>query len=878
MREENKSVILQTKWRKMSCIMLAAAMLLSPWAGMSTVNAAGDTLTVSSEETLTSGAVLKKYVWNTTRSNKEIKVNANVVEVDLTNPYVKIDVMTGTENQFTRKQTVLGMATETKAVAGVNGDFYNTQAEGVPMGPQISNGQLMATPPYLPGFYTFAIDKDNKPIVDLFTFKGSMIARDGATYPLGGINKTYYWFEPGGEHSHIDGMFMYTSAWGQVDRSNDGVTVPTEVLVQNGIVVKIADNGIIDMIAPKDGYILRASGKAADFVREHVKVGEPIVADYQVLPQDPSKTYDAKTFKMMIGGHTILVDEGQPTEFSREVASLCCTRSRTALGYSKDEKTAYIITADYSGESKGLSMTELQQFMIKVGVWKGLNLDGGGSTQMVARPLGETKPVLINKTETGIQRKVVNGVGVFSLAPKGEVKGLFIQTPNVLFIGEQAQLRFKAYDEYYNPVETDKVAAQWAVADHMGTFKDNVFTPSKAGTAKVTAVSGKGSSSADIEVAGRDQLSGLKISANQLALTEGESYKVPVVATTKSGKTREVPPELIQWEVLGIQGEVKNGVLTVKSMAGSSAAQLIAKYDGFSTITTIPVGIDKIWYNLDDKAVMTLSDVKPQEVTAAVYVRSSETGNKYLELNYNFTNGKGNKWAYATLDTGILVEGEPQYMKMKVNGDESLNWLRAEIVDNSGKVHYVDFARSINWTGWKLLMADLTEYKMAYPIRVKSVYVVNEEIGQDERKAVSKIGIDDIMFTYRGPVLKQSNNAIQLTVNKKEVTVNGKAMTLEQAPVIVKDNTLIPIRFVTDALGGTVRWDDAERKVTVIRGDKMVDLWIDNPDLIVNGQRTTAEVAPTIMKDLTMVPLRILSENLGWKVTWDGKTQQITLQ
>ncbi|WP_254611590.1 copper amine oxidase N-terminal domain-containing protein [Paenibacillus sp. JMULE4] len=103
-------------------------------------------------------------------------------------------------------------------------------------------------------------------------------------------------------------------------------------------------------------------------------------------------------------------------------------------------------------------------------------------------------------------------------------------------------------------------------------------------------------------------------------------------------------------------------------------------------------------------------------------------------------------------------------------------------------------------------------------------------------------------------------------------------MMLEQAPVIEKGNTLIPIRFVTDALGGTVRWDDTERKVTVIRGGKMIDLWIDNPDLIVNGQRVTAEVPPVIMNNLTMVPLRILSENLGWKVTWDPQTRQVTLQ
>ncbi|MDF2958980.1 MAG: copper amine oxidase [Paenibacillus sp.] len=867
-------------WKSVSSFVLAAMIGLSPIVSTAVTYAetVEPTVTLASQEILTSGATLKKYVWKSTRSKKEIMANANVIEVDLTNPNVKLDVMTGTGNQFTKKQSVLGMAKETKAVAGVNGDFYNTQAEGVPMGPQISNGQLMATPPYLPGFYSFAISKNNVPIVDLFTFTGSITAKDGAKFTLGGINKTYYWSEPDGIHSHIDAMFMYTNAWGQVDRSNDGVTVPTEVLVQNGVIVKIAENAIIDMVAPKDGYILRASGTAADFVRQHMKVGDPLKADYQVLPQDPSKTYDVNNFKMMIGGHTIMVDEGQPAEFSREVGSLCCYRSRTALGYSQDQKTAYVITVDNSGDSKGLSMSELQQFMIKVGVWKGINLDGGGSTQMVARPLGEFDPVLINKTETGIQRRVVNGVGVFSTAPQGEVKGLFIQAPNVLFLNEQAPLNFKAYDEYYNPVVTDKVAANWTVDSQSGSFKDNIFTPIRPGIAKVTAASGKGTQSAEVEVAGRDQITGLKINAANIALTEGETYKLPVVATTKSGKTREIPAGLIQWEVIGMKADVKDGILTVNSLAGTTQAQLIARYDGYSTMLTIAVGKDKVWYDLDNFAVMTLSRALPQEVTASVYIKENEAKNKYLELNYDFTKGKGTKWAYADMDAGIQIEDEPQLMKLRVNGDESLNALKAEIKDNSGKVYYVEIAPSINWKGWKLVSADLSEYNLKYPISVRSIYVVNEEIGQDERAAKGKIEIDDITFSYKGQVTVPSKNTVNLTVNKKTVSVNGKSMTLEQAPVIEKGNTLIPIRFVTDALGGTVRWDDKERKVTVIRGDKMVDLWIDNPDVIVNGQRITAEVAPKIMNNLTVVPLRILSENLGWKVTWDGKTQQITLQ
>ncbi|MCZ8523321.1 stalk domain-containing protein [Paenibacillus caseinilyticus] len=874
---------LQKNWRKLSIITISATIFLSSWTvGTVTYAAAEPVVTTVSEEPLTSGAILKKYVWQTTRSGKAVKTNANVVEVDLTNPYVKIDVMTGTNNQFTKKQSVLAMAKETKAVAGTNGDFFNTKAEGVPMGAQIGNGQLMATPMLnSPGWYTFALDKNNKPIVDAFTFQGSIIAKDGASYPLGGINKTYYWYGPNDTHSHIDGLFMYTNTWGQVDRSNDGVTYPTEVLVQNGVIKQVADNGIIQMIAPQDGYILRAAGKAADFVRTHMKAGDPLQADYKMLPQDASKNYDVSSFKMMIGGHTLLVDGGQPSIFTLDLTGLGGYRARTALGYSQDEKKAFIITADASGDSKGLSMTELQQFMVKIGVWKGLNLDGGGSTQMVARPLGETSPVLINQTEGGGQRQVVNGVGVYTLAPKGAVKGMTIQAPLFLFIGEDAPLSFRGYDEYYNPIEVGSATATWSTSSKLGTFKDNIFTPSGAGLAKVSAVAGSGTASEDLEIVGRNQLTGLTIHADRAVISEGASVKLPVIALTSAGESREVPPALIQWEVLGVKGEVVDGVLKVSSLNGQTAAEVIAKYDGYSTMAVIPLGQDKVWYDLDKNAVETFSDAKPLGVTSDVYIRPDEKNNKYLALQYDFSGGgtEVDKWAFATLDTRILIEGKPEQMKMKVNGDESLNWLRAELLDNKGKVHRVDIARNINWKGWKELTVNLGDYPaIDYPIRVQSVYLVNEGVGQDERAEKGQVGIDDITFTYRGSLPSASNNTVGLTVGNKAVSVNGKGMTLEQAPVIVEGNTLIPLRFVTDALGGTVRWDEKERKVTVIRNGKMIDLWIGNKDLIVNGERITAEVPPVIMSDLTMVPLRILSENLGWKVTWDGNTRQITLQ
>ncbi|MDD9271789.1 stalk domain-containing protein [Paenibacillus sp. GCM10023248] len=856
---------------------LACALMWQLVAG-TTVSAAGSTLTLSSQETITSGAIMKNYVWTTTRSNKNVSVNANVIEVDLTNPNVKIDAMAGTNNQFTKNQSVLGMVKDTGAVAGVNGDFFNTQAEGVPEGAQITNGQVMATPAKISGLYSFAISKDNKPIIDIFDFQGKVTAKDGTSFDLGGVNKTYYW-DDNDVPLIADGLFLYTSAWAMTQRAVDGTHVPTEALIQNDIVKEIAVDTNIKMVAPADGYILRGSGLAREFIVNHLKVGDKITTKYDMIPHDASKTYDWKNFKMLIGGSTLLVDEAKPSYFTRNINDFSgySPRSRTALGYSKDMKTAYIITSDRSAGSAGMTLPELQQFMIDAGVWRGLVLDGGGSTQMVSRPLGDFDPKLVNKTENGNQRSVANGLGVYSTAPKGDLKGLILKGQNILFMNESSPYQFKAYDDYYNPISVTGIVPQWSTSTTNGSFKDNVYTPSAPGKTQIVAKSGKGTASMDVEIVGRDQITSMKFNSGSFSLTEGGDFKLPIMVTTKSGAKRELPAASATWELSGVKGSLKDGVLHVDSASGSQAAQVIARYDGYSTMVTLPIGQEKVWYDLDKFAVMTTGDKYPAEVVSAVNIEQA-SGNKNLSIAYDFTKGTGTKAAYARFNgtNGAPIEGNPEFITAKVLGDGSFNWVRAEIVDADGKLNYVSLTENMNWTGWRKLTADVSDLK--FPITIKSIYVANPANGQDERAAKGKINIDDISFIYKGQLAALPKNSVKLTINKKQVTVNDKAMTLEQAPTIVDDNTLIPIRFVTEALGGNVKWDEKERKVTVIRGDKLIDLWIDNADLLANGDRVTAEVAPKIMSNVTMVPLRVISEKLGFKVGWDPQNYGITIE
>ncbi|RKN78937.1 copper amine oxidase [Paenibacillus ginsengarvi] len=859
-------------------------MVVGPWVQSSPIyaaTAAESPVLLTAQEPLTYGAIRKTYDWSFVRNKQPVSVKVNVVEVDLKNPYVKLDTVVGTGGQLTKKQNVRKMANETGAVAAINGDFFNTKAEGVPMGPQVSGGKLVATPPYLTGWYSFALTKENKPVIDMFTFQGKIVARDGASYPLGGINKTYYWYENDGVHeegghSMVDGLYMYTSTWGQADRSNDGVTVPTEILVQNGIIKDIRRPGIFEMVAPADGYILRASGKADEFVAQHLKVGEPIFSDYRMLSQDPAVQYDAASFKTMIGGHTILVDGGQPAPFSHEVGGVSgySPVARTAIGYSQNEQYAYLIAAD-----TGLTLPELQQFMVQIGVYKGMNLDGGGSTQMAARPLGEFQTSLVS-ADVGYERPVVNGLAVYSLSPKGQVRDVLIQGATTLFIGQKATYSLKAYDDYYNSVKADEIPASWTSSQPIGAFQGNVFTASAAGKTKLTVASGKATKSIDVEVIGGKDIASLKLSSSSTSLMANSVYTLTASVQAKSGAKANLPVESMSLEFIGFKGRVEGNRLMVDSIDKDvTEGRIIARYDGFSTMLTMPIVDSKVAETFDGMTPITFTSTAG--VVGSVYkatgLEGTKVGNQALVLQYDFTKGTGTTVAYAKFADGLKIEGQPESFSVKVKGDSSRNWIRAEVVDSAGKTQLIGLSEFANWSDWKTLSADLTKYNFAYPITMTRLYVANPENGHDERELKGQIAFDDLAFEYKKstPAVK---NIVKLTVDQKSLTVNGKSLVLDQAPVIYKDNTLVPVRFVVEAMGGQLTWVDEQRKVIIVKDNHLLELWLDKTELIADGEAVTAEVPPLLMTERTMVPLRIISEKMGWKVTWDEKTRGITLE
>jgi hypothetical protein len=101
-------------------------------------------------------------------------------------------------------------------------------------------------------------------------------------------------------------------------------------------------------------------------------------------------------------------------------------------------------------------------------------------------------------------------------------------------------------------------------------------------------------------------------------------------------------------------------------------------------------------------------------------------------------------------------------------------------------------------------------------------------------------------------------------------------------PVIVEGRTLVPIRAIIEAFGGSVAWDASTRKVTVTLGEDALNLWIGKATATLNGTTLPVDAAnprviPVIMSGRTMLPVRFVSESLGVDVQYEATTKMITL-
>ncbi len=107
--------------------------------------------------------------------------------------------------------------------------------------------------------------------------------------------------------------------------------------------------------------------------------------------------------------------------------------------------------------------------------------------------------------------------------------------------------------------------------------------------------------------------------------------------------------------------------------------------------------------------------------------------------------------------------------------------------------------------------------------------------------------------------------------------LDGRTLQFDQPPVMMGGRVMVPLRGIFESLGATVRFEAASQRILANRGSQSVELMLGSNQAMVGSQPVTLDSPASTIGGRTMVPLRFVSEALGTEVRWQDSTQTVFL-
>ncbi|MDA0184547.1 phosphodiester glycosidase family protein [Solirubrobacter phytolaccae] len=586
-----------------------------------------------------------------------------ILSVDLANPAVKSDSLW--KGAVAAGGPLTESANKAGAVAGVNADFFDIGNSTAAEGGQILGGTLLKSPNGGTGWNHVGVGKDGiGRLVDL-TLEASASLK-GASHKVVTLNAA----NPGGVAANS--MIAFTSAWGTYARNRGllGVTDVAEVLVQDNKVVSVNATGAGAGEIPTNGFVLVGREAAAAAIRA-LAPGDDVTLAYGL------KDDIAKNLQWGVGGNQPLVRDGAALpELDRDTS----VHPRTAIGFKDGGKTMLLVTADgRQAPVLGVTFTQLARTFVKLGAETALNLDGGGSTTMVARALGDSGVTVRNSPSDGFERHDPNGVGVFVTPGSGTVDELIVtpEEPRV-FPGLGRTLTVKAVDDHDTPVAPGDVA--WT-----GAPNGRVVAPDDAaGKLTVKATSGSVSTEKDIRVLGK--LKSLELSSTRLAFADATPADAKNLRVTgRDAQGFAAPVELADLDLSYDQSLLKieqNGDVLKLTPLKAGGTVLVAKAAGEEIKLAITIGvITTTAYTFDHENELSLWN--PNGTDPATESLSMQDGR--LKLTYKGKRNMGIAWKTAA--TRVTLPGQPLKIRLRMYSEQALQYAYIGYFDANGTAY-----------------------------------------------------------------------------------------------------------------------------------------------------------------------------------------------
>lgn len=283
------------------------------------------------------------------------------------------------------REALTDMVKRTGAVAAINASYFDTT--GWIVGNLKMEGEIVSAEERLRTALSY-FSNGGRYQMGQVRYEGRILLPSGAAVTIGGVNRP-----------RLDNeIVLYNQYYGASTGMKNGV----EYLVKNGRVEVVNPKG--DTPLAPGGYVLSASGQAAVLLAG-VKPGQRLLIQGTLCGTEDKADY-------VLGAGPFLVRQGAialTTAAEDFPADIAVGRApRTAVGISKTGQLLLVVVDGRQWNSIGLTLQELAEFMQSLGAQDAMNLDGGGSSELVL------KGDIMNTPSDGQERPVASALGVFA--------------------------------------------------------------------------------------------------------------------------------------------------------------------------------------------------------------------------------------------------------------------------------------------------------------------------------------------------------------------------------------------------------------------------------------------------------------------------------
>jgi hypothetical protein len=614
-----------------------------------------------------------------------------------------------------------------KAVAGVNADFFDIGDTGAPLGIGVDRQRGAVHGPASGWNNSFTVDSRNMAAIARTYLQAQIIRRGKPSVAVTNLNSPTV---------AVDGIGIFTSAWGSDGRARtvSSSVARREVRVVNGRVRANRRTLSTGPIA-RDATLLVGTGAGARRLSA-LKAGQRVTVEYGV---------DEAATRVAVGGNVQLLRDGAVVAPGDPAM-----HPRTAIGIDEDTEQVIIVTVDgRQSHSRGITLRETAVLLRRLGAEDALNLDGGGSSTMLARQSGEGIGV-VNAPSDGGLRSVPNGLGFAVAAGSGTLTGIRVEPvvdvteSHRVFTGLTRTLVARGHDEMLDPVAAKP---RWrgspTASVRRGPGRRTVVRGRQTGTGMVRAVAGAATGEFRIRVLG--DVHRLETTVPSVALTgKGRSQTFEVRGYDARGFSTWVEPRDVRLSYDRDKLRVRRSGrgLTVTSLVRSTSDAVKVTVGGASTYVGVTVGLQR-------RVIAKMRSLRGWQVTAypaRADARSHLTKDRRgrarhaIALRYSLYGRTATRAAYLTSSPAKEMPGKARRVGMWVRGDGKGAWLRVVAQDSSGARSTINLTQRVTWKGWRFVSAALPS-NLAQPLAFVRVYAVETE---RSRRYAGTLAFDDI--------------------------------------------------------------------------------------------------------------------------------------